>query len=367
MAGISKLVAACAIFSFSLALGCAGGWKGPRPPVEKIPAGPEDVAASTGPPAVEQWSHKANAFLAGPPSAIGRFVVTADRKGRLQFLDPNSGKNKAELKGKGAICRPLSWDAEQLYVVSMHAGKSLQCFSFKQGKLVWHRKYRQPPEAPIRSGAELWLPYRDTIYALDPHTGLTQRVVLAGGDLWLSPVAWDSNFVVLGRHGTLKALNRTGALLWTADVGYTCAEPPALVGDTLWVVTTSGSVVQVASDGAVIQEKKLDSTALFTPVVGTQKVCVGASSGNVWMLNRYDGSTIWQRALTVPLSGAPVLHDEWLAATCVDGHLELLSADQGASLETVKYESILPFSPVWAFGRLYVVDSERKLHALAAP
>lgn len=347
-----------------LGLGCAAGWQGPRPPVAPVPAGPTDVAAKTGLPAIEQWSHKGGAYIAGPPVAIGRFVATSDRKGRVRFLDPNSGKTKAELKGKGAICRALTWDESQLYVVSQHVGRSLQCFDLERGKLKWHLKYRHPPEAPIRSGAELWLPVRDTIYALDPATGVPGRVVLAGGDLWQSPVSWRSGWVVLGRNGTLVALERGGEPIWTVDLGFATAERPAVAGDSLWVATTGGSLLCVASDGAVVREEQLDSTALFEVAVGPNEICVGASSGNVWMLNRQDGSLLWQRDLISPLSGAPIMHDGWVAVTRRDGRLELLDRDQGVTLETVDYESILPFAPVWAFGRLFVVDSDRKLHAL---
>jgi outer membrane protein assembly factor BamB len=82
------------------------------------------------------------------------------------------------------------------------------------------------------------------------------------------------------------------------------------------------------------------------------------------MLNRLDGSVRWQRALDAPLAGAPLVHDGWVAAALRDGHLELLEAGTGSTLHSIDYESILSFAPTWAFGRLYVVDSERKLHAL---
>jgi len=343
---------------------CASGWQGPRPPVAPAPSGPTDVAFISGLPVHSQWSYRGSAFLADAPTPIGRFLAVADRKGRVRFLDPNTGKSKAELKGKGGICRPLVWDSERLYVVSQHAGKTLQCFDLERGKPAWHRKYRQPPEAPIRSGAELWLPVGDTVYALDPRTGTPGRVVLAGPDIWLSPVQWGTGWAALGRYGTVAALEASGRTLWTVELDVSCSERPAAAGDSLCVVTTSGTVFCLAADGEVAWQRTLDSTALFEPTVGPTEICVGASSGNVWMLNRQDGSVQWQRTLGAPLSGRPLLHEDWVAAALRDGRMELLDRTNGVTLDTVAYESILPFAPVWAFGRLFVVDSERKLHAL---
>jgi len=189
-------------------------------------------------------------------------------------------------------------------------------------------------------------------------------VVLAGPDIWLSPVQWGTGWAALGRYGTVAALEASGRTLWTVELDVSCSERPAAAGDSLCVVTTSGTLYCLAADGEVAWQRTLDSTALFEPTVGPTEICVGASSGNVWMLNRQDGSVRWQRTLGAPLSGRPLLHEDWVAAALRDGRLELLDRTDGVTLDAVAYESILPFAPVWAFGRLFVVDSDRKLHAL---
>lgn len=332
--------------------------------MRETPGGPEDVARVAGLPVAAHWSFKAPGYLAGPPVAIGRFVAVPDRKGKVHFLDPNSGKSRAELRAKGPGTGELVWDETQLYVVSRHRGRTLQCFEFERGRLVWHRRYRQAPERPIRSGAELWLPVHDTMFALDPATGETKRAILQGGDAWLCPARWRSGWLVLGRFGTVVGLDSVGERLWTSNLEASCAERPAVAGDTAWVVTTEGSVSCLEAGGRVVWEKTLDSTALFEARVLAERLCVGAASGRVWMLDAATGEVVWMRELDAPLSGAPVLHPQWVAVTRRDGRLDILARESGETLDTVSFESILPFEPTWAFGRLYVVDSERKLHAL---
>jgi outer membrane protein assembly factor BamB len=347
-----------------LLTGCASGWKGPKAPVQALPTGGAQVAAVTGPPALEQWTFKSGAFLATSPEAVGHFLAVGDRKGHVQFLDPNSGKKKALIKGKGAIRCRLAWDEERVYLVSEHPGQPVQAYQLEGGKRVWHRKFSGPPEAPIRVGDELWLPVRDTLYALNPETGVTVRTLVAGGDLWETPVATRTGWIVWGRHGALVALGADGARLWSVELNELCDQPPLVSGDTLWLSTTSGTLLCLAGEGEVMFTRTLDSTALFTVALGSQFVFVGAASGELWALSPADGAVQWQRSLGAPLSGAPLVHDNWIAATLKDGRLELLDTDSGASLESITYSSILPFAPTWAFGRLYVVDSDRRVHAL---
>ena len=347
-----------------MAAGCSQGWQGPHPPVETLPSGQHGVAAFVGPPAQVQWTFKGKAYFAAPPVAVGPFLAVGDRKGQVQFLDPNSGRRRAVIKGKGAIRQPLVWDSERLYLVTDHSGRSLQCFKLEGGKPAWHRRFSQLPGTPIRSGAELWLPVRDTLYALDPGSGEVLRAVVAGGDLWGTPVPTSAGWALLGRSGVLVALADDGRQLWRAELYAHCFEPPAVTGDTIWVSTSVGTLICVTGEGEVLFERNLDSTALFGATVGASGLYVGAASGNVWSLNAADGTVRWQRLLGAPLSGAPLVREDWVAVTLRDGHLELLDAGNGATLATVDYASILPFAPAWNFGRLYVIDSERRLHAL---
>lgn len=332
--------------------------------METLPTGNEEVAAIAGPPVCEQWSYKSSAFLATPPVAMGHFLAVGDRKGYVQFLDPNTGKKRASIKGKGAITGELVWDIQRLYLVTEHLKASLQAFELEGGKRIWYRKFSYPPEAPIKSGDELWLPVGDTLYALDPETGDPVRIIEAGGDFWGTPVPTRSGWVLWGRKGLILALGPDGTRMWSTELKKFCSQPPVASGDTLWISTALGTLVCLAGDGELIFERDLDSTALYAPTLGPDQVVVGAASGTVWALSRTDGSVRWQTSLGAPLSGSPLVHEHWIAASTLDGRLELLAADSGTSLGSKSYPSILASAPVWAFGRLYVTDSDRHVHAL---
>ena len=118
--------------------------------------------------------------------------------------------------------------------------------------------------------------------------------------------------------------------------------------------------------GEVILEQTLDSTALFGVRLSPGRVYAAAVSGHLWAIDPLDGSILWETSLEAPLSGPPVVHEDWLAVARLDGRLDLLDAATGAPVESLNYSSIIPFAPVWAFGRLYVVDSNRRVHALGA-
>lgn len=346
--------------------GCGAGWKGPKPPVEPLPSGMPGVAAEVGPPRHEQWTYQSSTYLARPPAALGHFLALGDRKGKVHFLDPNTGKSRATIKAKGAIRHDLVFDASRLFVVTEHAGRPLQAFRLDGGKQIWYRKFSYPPERPIMAGEELWLPVGDTIYALDPETGDPLRTVWAGDDLWYTPVRLGDGWLLWGRHGVLVALGSLGTRQWSVDLNAACSEPPVISGDTLWVSSSSGVLFCIAEQGAVILEHALDSTALFSAQVRPGRLYVAAVSGRVWAMDPLDGSILWERSLAAPLSGPPVLHEDWMAVARLDGRLDVLELATGTPVESLNYSSIIPFAPVWAFGRLFVVDSNRRVHALGA-
>jgi len=324
------------------------------------------VASQVGPPQHEQWTYQGSAFLARPPAALGHFLALSDRKGKVHFLDPNTGKSMASIKAKGAIRHDLVCDTARLFVVTEHTGRPLQAFRLDGGKQIWYRKFSYPPERPIMAGDELWLPVGDTIYALNPETGDPLRTVWAGDDLWYTPVRLGDGWLLWGRHGVLVALGPDGTRQWSAELNATCFEPPVVSGDTLWVSSSTGVLFCVVDRGEVILEQTLDSTALFGVRLSPGRVYAAAVSGHLWAIDPLDGSILWETSLEAPLSGPPVVHEDWLAVARLDGRLDLLDAATGAPVESLNYSSIIPFAPVWAFGRLYVVDSNRRVHALGA-
>ena len=248
-------------------------------------------------------------------------------------------------------------------MVTSHRTRQLQAFQLDGGKRIWYRRFSHTPEPPIEVGEELWLPVGDTVYTLEPTSGEISGAVLRGGAFWLTPVSSANGIAVLGRNGTLHFLNPSGERLWRYEVDASCEHAPLVATLNMWIATAEGSVLCLSQSGDSVWNVQLDSVGLFRPVHGNEHLLVGGHSGQVWAMDKQSGEILWQTQLSAPLAGSPVAHSTWIAATTLDGRLWLLDPDNGGEMDFVEFDAILSQPPVWAFGRLFIVDSERKLYA----
>jgi outer membrane protein assembly factor BamB len=331
--------------------------------VSAVPDAQWAASGLRGLPVHRLWEFHHKSYLGAPPVPIGRFLALVDRKGRVLFLDPNSGSLEAEAKTKSTLDSPPVWDASRFYVVSVHPRKRLQAHEFAGGKRLWRKSFRQAPQPPIRVGEAIWLPVRDTIYRIDPENGAITGTVVAGDQIWLTPIPFGAQFALLGRSGVLRMIDSTGTVRSETDLGGHCEYPPAARSDALFVVTAEGALIKLGADGQVHWRTDLDLEGLLPPAPQAEITYVAGAGGGLWAVDDTSGEQVWHRDLKAPAAGAPLPGDRWLASTTIDGTLWLLDRQSGATLDSVHFGAIVQEGPVWAFGRLYVVASDKTLYA----
>jgi outer membrane protein assembly factor BamB len=311
--------------------GCAARWNGPVPPVHSLPVSEPFRAGIPVPQPIERlWTYKNKTYLGAAPAAVGSFLSIVDHKGRILFLDPNSGEVKASAKVKYALQDPPVWDQERFYVVESAPRRRLNAFRFGDGKKIWQRNFTHPPRPPIISGDELWLAAGDTVFALSPATGEALRVVAFGEGMWQRPVPCDSAILLSTAAGLLRLVGHDGETLWERSLELPLSAPPVVAEDGYYVAGLTGVLVKLSQAGEELWRDSLD-TAPGAP--GARGLCV---------------------------------RDAWLAANSVDGTLWLLDLSSGDVRDTVQFGELISDPPVWAFGRLFVVTENKKLHALGA-
>jgi outer membrane protein assembly factor BamB len=329
--------------------------------VTAVPPAAATSVGIAGLPVHPLWKHKHKAHIGSVPVAVGPLLALVDHKGKVTFIDPNSGRPREQVKAKGAIAAPPVWDAERFYVLSRWQ-KRLQGYAFKGGKRLWYKQFSREPEAPIVFSEELLLPVGDSVYAIDRTSGAVSSAVAAGGDQWLTPVPQGNRLVLLGRFGTVRQLDTAAAVLWQIDIAAPCEAPPGVADQHIVVATGDGIVICLDPDGTEVWSVELDSESLFTPSVTDSTVIVAGVSGAVWALDLTTGEERWTSTLPGPGAGGACVRETWLAATSVDGTLSILDPGDGRVLHEISLGTIVHQPPVWAFGRLFVA-SDRTLYA----
>jgi outer membrane protein assembly factor BamB len=346
-----------------LATGCAARWSGPEPPVEVVPAALPAVEDS-GIPSERLWTYKHNTFLGAGPVPIGTDLAAVDRKGRVVFIDPNSGRPRARAKTKYPLEEALAWDSERFYVVQPAPRRRLEALRFADGRSVWHREFTRAPRRPIIYGGELLVAAGDSVFALEPASGRRIRTVAVSEAAWLAPVEVDSGLLLADQRGRVRLCDPSGALRWEHDLAMALDAPPTVTSGGVVFAGSEGEIVRLEVDGRESWRDTIGTEPLYAPKVEGERVFVVGREGEVTALDLATGAVIWQRALSAPGAQGLAAHGSWVAAGSIDGVLWLLDPADGEVLDTLGFGELIHTAPEWAFGRLFIVTENKKLHAL---
>ena len=164
------------------------------------------------------------------------------------------------------------------------------------------------------------------------------RLTLRGSS---APQISNDIVITASDSGKLSALTlKNGKLLWETTIAIAKGRneleriidldvDPVVVDDVIYVTGYQGrlSAVKIGS-GQIIWSRDFSSySGLY---VDALRVYITDAMGQVWALNRYNGSTLWrQDKLLRRRLSAPTVHDDYIVFGDYDGYLHWLSRDDG--------------------------------------
>jgi outer membrane protein assembly factor BamB len=192
-----------------------------------------------------------------------------------------------------------------------------------------------------------------TLVVLGIATGEEQASVALGTSASLSAPALGGDVAYVPCRGPhLLAVGLDGRSRWRFD---TPASPdawldqtPALVGEHLFVVLTTGAVLALrAADGSLAWHVDVGPAGkpLSAPATDDERLFVGAHDG-VYALALADGHRVWTFPTPRRITAAPVVTGGVVYATCHDHRLYALDAATGRKLWQYETERRLEISPV---------------------
>jgi outer membrane protein assembly factor BamB len=156
-------------------------------------------------------------------------------------------------------------------------------------------------------------------------------------------------------------------ILWSSEAGRGLSSSPVLSGEVLVASTTGRGIITLSAEsGERFWEHMKDGPLTAAPVVDAERIYVSTNDvrGEVYALNRVDGSERWSRRH--PGVNAPLLLDgERLYLATRSGYLSALNSDTGASIWSVQVGPGAT-APVVAGDRVLVGTSRDSLFAVDA-
>jgi len=324
-------------------------------------------------------------FINLVPAASRDQVFVADRDGRVDAFDIETGKRNWKVKTEAAISAGPGVD-EGLVVVGTSDGYVLALDALS-GELLW--KVRVSSEVlsvpRIDFGKVIVQSTDGNITALNAEDGeqlwIFDRSVPALSLRGTSTPAIDRGLVVAGfSNGKLVGISaEKGFAVWETSVAIPSGRSeiermvdidgdPVIVAGAIYVTTFQGRI-------AVINVKngnsgwKRDMSSYAGLDVDFSQVYVTDDMSHVWALTRSSGSSVWKldqlqhRSLT-----APVSFDQYVAVGDFEGYVHLLSRQDGHIAGRVKVDSKgITARPRVLNDILYVYGDGGKLAAYVLP
>lgn len=255
-------------------------------------------------------------------------------------LDLGTGKKLWEKNVGSPIRSSPTASAERVFIVNRDG--QVFCLSGSDGSEIW--SFRGMPErasilanqSPAVDGDFVIVPYpTGDVVALSVHDGRavwsdslsrsrTASSLAAMSDA--SRPAVDRGFVFVAGHAgrTVANTQRTGERMWSLNVA--SIQPPAIAGDTVFLVDTGG-----------------------------QLMAISRSEGKIQWTAKLPGGTTWS---------GPVLAGNHLWAVSEKGNLVSVDAMTGRVIATQDMGAPVYIAPVVAGGRMFILTDKARLIAL---
>jgi outer membrane protein assembly factor BamB len=227
------------------------------------------------------------------------------------------------------------------------------------------------PGTPVVAGGTLYLESNNGyLYAVDAEDGSLKWGSGSGGNFGEASPAYGAGLLIVGGDQNVTAFDAsTGAVAWTAPIGYFTDGGQAIAGGVVYTGDCIGTMHALdLKTGAELWSKTgLSSCIETTPAVADGRVFLGASNtngGRVFALDASSGHLLWRFKTQVGIAqSAPSVVRGTVYIGSLDGHLYALDAATGRVVWKDRLGGATHSSPGVAHGLVYIGDESGYLYA----
>ena len=311
-------------------------------------------------------------------------LFTADYEGRLTVVNAENGSKTLELKTKQAFSGGPGLDERHIYMGTID-GRVI-AYDRNNGAEIWNAQVSSEVlAAPASADGVVVVRCIDgRVFGLDQDNG--RRIWIYDHSVPLLTLRGNADLLVRAGiafvgydDGSVVSLRvADGSVVWSqtiaspdgrteldrlADIG----QQMVIIASDLIVSSYKSRVVSIAADSGRLLWFKDISSATGVQVDRTN-LAISEQNGDLWMLDRRNGSTIWKldrmsnRGLT-----RPVFYGNYVVVGDVEGYLHWIDTDIGSFVARVRpAKQPLAATPLTVGTTMYVLTSKGKLIAYRA-
>lgn len=272
------------------------------------------------------WRRRVPGTVAGGPLLDGDRVYLATQAtpgGRVLALQLRTGATLWKA-ATGGVSAPIA--LTDSLVVAVSDGGLVQAFSIATGLAAWQRSLGRTARAtPVPTAEGLVVAtLADSLFLLDTASGVVRGRLATPGTVLGTPVTDGRRLYCATTAGRVLAVALTGfTVAWDRPIGDAVYGAPAMVGDTLYVMTINGTLWRApvdAPDQARSVALGLSATAGPTPTASG--ILIGGTNGEVVLVDAVTDSVRWRMHLRAPIQEPPLVRDRQLILVSGDGAVE---------------------------------------------
>lgn len=229
-------------------------------------------------------------------------IIYGSKLGRVFSRHYLTGKlNYAIDLGSSIESEPVIYSGRMFFHLRNHRIVSMDA---KTGKIIWSYKRSVPYTTTLQRVSKV-LPYDNHVIVgfADGYVGaisISEGVIVWEQkitskhkfiDVDVVPVLFGENLVIGSANGDLSFLNPQNGIL-NRSYDFTLAAAPYKLKDTLYVGSIFGEIMSIASDGSIIEKKKVASDGITSITYWHGKVIASTMDGKILSLNADDLSII---------------------------------------------------------------------------
>lgn len=311
-------------------------------------------------------------------------LFTADYEGRLTVVNAENGSKTLELKTKQAFSGGPGLDERHIYMGTID-GRVI-AYDRNNGAEIWNAQVSSEVlAAPASADGVVVVRCIDgRVFGLDQDNG--RRIWIYDHSVPLLTLRGNADLLVRAGiafvgydDGSVVSLRvADGSVVWSQTIaspdGRTELDRLADIGSQMVIIASDlivssykSRVVSIAADSGRLLWFKDISSATGVQVDRTN-LAISEQNGDLWMLDRRNGSTIWKldrmsnRGLT-----RPVFYGNYVVVGDVEGYLHWIDTDIGSFVARVRpAKQPLAATPLTVGTTMYVLTRKGKLIAYRA-
>lgn len=334
-------------------------------PIPDAPLAADTVHAA---PLTRRWLARVSQGFLGPMALRGDTLIGAGYDRRVVALDLASGRKLWEVRLNGGASAGIAGRGDTVFAASDRPDGSVQAMHRATGDVIWRRRRTGRIALPLLLTDSLVVaaPSTGNVLALDRARGKVQWMHRMA-PLAVPPEAGASGELVVATDDSVYRLAISDGKLLAAVPAPGAVSAPWIRYDSLLILVTGSGVVAAmrVSDLGVAWQVEVDGPVLVPPAISGDTAWVVTQTGHLFRIRLPDHKLERFAALADPVSAPPTPWREWLLVGMADGTLRALDAD-GVEAWRVAVGRPLVQPPIVLPDGIVIVGGRGDVHRMVA-